>query len=118
MLPPNRADDTSPPTSQEDEESHFTYHILNDPKSPEHLIESEIDRIANGLFSVIVTLGQVPFIRCPRGNAAEMVAKKLEVLIRDALVSGTRTATSNGAIFPLDANGYSALQRPRKPSIS
>ena len=90
----------------------FSYRILNDPRTQEHLIEAETDRIAKGLFSVVVTMGQVPYIRCPRGNAAEMVAKKLEVMIRDALVSSSRSATTYDKLFPTDSLGYSALQRP------
>lgn len=34
-----------------------------------------MDRIVDSLFSVFVTLGNVPIIRSPKGNAAEMVAK-------------------------------------------
>lgn len=42
-----------------------------------------MDNIVDSLFSVFVTLGQVPIIRCPRGNAAEMVAEKLDKKLRD-----------------------------------
>lgn len=38
-----------------------------------------------GLFSVCVTLGVVPIIRCPRGGAAEHVASLLDQKLRDAL---------------------------------
>ena len=34
-----------------------------------------INTIADGLFSVFVTLGSIPIIRCPKGNAAEFVAE-------------------------------------------
>lgn len=34
-----------------------SYALLNSPKATEEDIEGEVDRIANGLFSVIVTLG-------------------------------------------------------------
>lgn len=34
-----------------------------------------VDSIVDGLFSVCVTLGTVPVIRSPRGNAAELVAE-------------------------------------------
>jgi len=101
-----------PQPPSESQEPSYSYRILNDPKTPEHQIESEIARIANGLFSVVITMGQVPYIRCPKGNAAEMVARKLEGMIRDALVSGSRAATTHGNLFPSDSLGYSALQRP------
>ncbi|KAJ3988475.1 Sec1-like protein [Lentinula detonsa] len=87
-----------------------TYTILNSPASTEQEIEAEIARVANGLFSVIATLGHVPFIRAPRGNAAEMVAKKLETQIRDALITASRSHSSS--LFAQDATGLSNLQRP------
>lgn len=39
----------------------------------------------DGLFSVLVTLGIVPIIRCPKGGAAEHVAAALESRLRDHL---------------------------------
>ncbi|KDN48219.1 Sec1-like protein [Tilletiaria anomala UBC 951] len=68
-----------------------TYEILNDPKSGELEVEDETDRIAKGLFSILATFGQsnLPIIRSPRGNAAELVARKLEGKLRDHM-SGTR----------------------------
>lgn len=43
-----------------------------------------INTITDGLFSVFVSLGSIPIIRCPKGNAAEFVA---EVKIILTLVS-------------------------------
>ncbi|KAJ1310211.1 hypothetical protein OPQ81_006954 [Rhizoctonia solani] len=77
-------------------------------------IENEVDRIANGLFSVIVTLGQVPYIRSPRGNAAEMVARKLESKIRDHL-HGSGSARSSGGpglFAQAEGSGLGGLSRP------
>ncbi|KAG8763794.1 Vesicle trafficking between the ER and Golgi [Ceratobasidium sp. 423] len=91
-----------------------SYALLNSPKSTEEDIESEVDRIANGLFSVIVTLGQVPYIRSPRGNAAEMVARKLESKIRDHL-HGSGSARSSGGpgLFAQgEGSGLGGLSRP------
>ncbi|THH00684.1 hypothetical protein EW026_g1893 [Hermanssonia centrifuga] len=73
-------------------------------------IEAEIERVAAGLFSVVATMGHVPIIRCPRGNAAEMIAKKLEQKIRDAIVSASRSNAPS--IFAQDSSGVSNLQRP------
>lgn len=39
--------------------------------------------IVNSLFSVFATMGTVPIIRCPKGNAAEMVAEKLNKKLRE-----------------------------------
>jgi len=86
-----------------------SYYILNAPSTAETAIEAEIDRIASGLFSVIVTTGQVPYIRSPRRNAAEMVARKLNGKIRDHLLNATRTGKS---LFSGDGSGVGALGRP------
>jgi hypothetical protein len=42
--------------------------------------------MVDGLFAVLVTLGVVPYIRCPRGGAAEMVATHLNKRLADHLV--------------------------------
>lgn len=62
-------------------------------------------------------LAYVPYIRCPKGNAAEMIARKLESKIRDAILMASRShhgATSSTAPFAQDSAGLSNLQRPRK----
>lgn len=90
---------------------HYSYQLLNSPSSSEQQIEDEVERIANGLFSAVVTAGHVPIIRAPRGNAAEMVAKKLEQKIRDALLTSSRTHGTT-TLFSQDSSGLSSLQRP------
>ena len=101
-----------------------TYTLLNSPSTSEQTIETLTDQISKGLFSVLVTMstgpnggGGVPIIRAPRGNAAEMVARKLDRLIRDHLASsGTRglnafsSNSSSGGSSGKD--GFSA--RPRE----
>ncbi|KAF5392412.1 hypothetical protein D9757_002328 [Collybiopsis confluens] len=113
-LPPSPPTHLSPPAAAAVTGSSSvppsTYAILNSPASTEQQIEGEIERVANGLFSVVATLGHVPFIRAPRGNAAEMVAKKLETKIRDALITASRSHSSS--LFSHDATGLSNLQRP------
>ncbi|KAF8899134.1 Sly1 vesicle trafficking sec1-like protein [Infundibulicybe gibba] len=89
-----------------------TYTLLNSPSSTEQQIEEEIERVASGLFSVVATLGHVPFIRAPRGNAAEMVSKKLEIKIRDAILTASRSHGSSTSLFAQDTTGLSNLQRP------
>ena len=46
---------------------HSTYAILNSPASTEQQIEEEIERVATGLFSVVVTMGKS---RGSRGSVA------------------------------------------------
>ncbi|CCL98104.1 uncharacterized protein FIBRA_00098 [Fibroporia radiculosa] len=91
-------------------QTHSTYALLNSPSSTEQQIEEEVERVASGLFSVVATTGHVPIIRCPRGNAAEMIAKKLETKVRDAILSAARSHTTS--IFAQDSTGLSNLQRP------
>ncbi|KAF8921887.1 Sly1 vesicle trafficking sec1-like protein [Mucidula mucida] len=107
--PPIASTSTNPPTTTIPQS---TYAILNSPSSTEQQIEAEIERVASGLFSAIATLGHVPFIRSPRGNAAEMVAKKLEGKIRDAIITASRSHGSSTNLFAQDTTGLSNLQRP------
>ncbi|KAH7886004.1 Sec1-like protein [Phlebopus sp. FC_14] len=109
----------SPPTSIQTSQSgssqpkpYFSYKLLNSPFSTEQHIDVEIERIACGLFSAVVTAGHVPIIRAPKGNAAEMVAKKLESKIRDALLSAPRDHGTATSLFTQDSSGLSNLQRP------
>ena len=80
-----------------------SFDLLNNPSSSEDLIETEIERISNSLFSAISTIGTVPLIRCPRGNASEMVARKLDNKLRDHLLS-----TRANSFF----NDDKSLERP------
>ncbi|KAG0743310.1 hypothetical protein G6F57_000286 [Rhizopus arrhizus] len=75
---------------------------LNSPSTTEALIEETIDKAVNALFSVIVTMGIIPIIRCPRGNAAEMIAQKLDNKLRDHVLN------SRTSLFVEN----SSLQRP------
>ncbi|KAI8344316.1 Sec1-like protein [Chlamydoabsidia padenii] len=79
---------------------------LNNPSAPESLIEETIDKAVNSLFSVIVTLGIIPIIRCPRGNAAEMIARKLDGKLRDHVMN------SRTNLFSENSNNSVNLQRP------
>ncbi|KAI0931272.1 hypothetical protein AcW1_001280 [Taiwanofungus camphoratus] len=112
LLPPATAASASTPSTSQTSplQSHSTYTILNSPASSEQQIEEEIERVASGLFSVVATMGHVPIIRCPRGNAAEMIAKKLETKIRDAILSAARSHAPS--LFAQDSTGLSNLQRP------
>lgn len=58
-----------------------SYCVYNNPGATENDMEVAMGNIAQGLFSVVATTGYVPIIRCPRGGAPEMVARKLCRLI-------------------------------------
>eukprot|EP00096_Caligus_rogercresseyi_P009495 TRINITY_DN3238_c0_g1_i2.p1 TRINITY_DN3238_c0_g1~~TRINITY_DN3238_c0_g1_i2.p1 ORF type:complete len:503 (-),score=165.64 TRINITY_DN3238_c0_g1_i2:55-1563(-) len=66
-------------------QSAVTYEALQKIDMTDAEMDQMIDRMVDGLFSVCVTLCIVPIIRCPRGNAAEAVAKKLDAKIRENL---------------------------------
>lgn len=82
-----------------------SYTLLNSPKSDDEVIQSFIGTIASALFSVVTTMGVMPIIRAPRGNAAEMVAKKLEGRLRDYLMNSRNNAG-------VDTGSYNNLTRP------
>lgn len=75
------------PSAAASSSSLTTYERLNDPKSGQKDVEDATDRIAAGLFSTLATMGALPIIRSPRGNAAELVARKLESKIREHITS-------------------------------
>jgi len=82
-----------------------TYVQMNDPSAGEKEINEIIERVASGLFCVLVTLGVVPVIRCPSGGPAEMVASLLDQKLRDHLLSKNNLFTEGGGFM-------SSFQRP------
>lgn len=89
------------------------YSILANPKSQEEQIEGLINQIVNGLFSVVLTSGEIPIIRCTRGNAAEMVAQKLDEKLRNHVLnlrgqsapnSGSSSSISRPVLVIVDRN--------------
>lgn len=68
----------------QDRES-ISYYSINRGDVKDTEMEHIMDTIVDSLFSVFVTLGMVPIIRCPRGNAAEMVGEKLDKRLRENL---------------------------------
>ncbi|KAK3359104.1 Sec1-like protein [Lasiosphaeria hispida] len=96
-----------------------TYWALNSAKTKDEELDRVVDRIVSGLFSVVVTMGVIPIIRCPRGAAAEMIATKLDRKLRDHILnskdnlfssqtrpasSTTGTPTSRPVLVILDRN--------------
>ncbi|KAJ3214255.1 Vesicle trafficking between the ER and Golgi [Dinochytrium kinnereticum] len=82
-----------------------TYYLLNNSVTTDTAIEMHINKIVASLFSVLVTMGVVPIIRCPSGNAAESVAVKLDAKLRDHLAN-----TRNNLFQDSSLNG--TLSRP------
>jgi hypothetical protein len=80
-----------------------TYWALNSARTKDEELDHVIDRIVSGLFSVTVTMGVIPIIRCPKGAAAEMISAKLDRKLRDHILnskdnlfSGARPSSSAG----------------------
>ncbi|PQE23385.1 hypothetical protein CJF32_00009395 [Rutstroemia sp. NJR-2017a WRK4] len=64
-----------------------TYWALNSAKTKDEELDNVVDRIVSGLFSVMVTMGAMPIIRCPPGAAAEMISAKLDRKLRDHILN-------------------------------
>ena len=63
------------------------YHTLNSGQTKDEELDNVMDRIVSGLFSVVVTMGVVPIIRCPKGGAAEDISAKLDRKLRDHILN-------------------------------
>ncbi|KAI1097911.1 Sec1-like protein [Jackrogersella minutella] len=74
-----------------------TYWALNSAKTKDEELDHVVDRIVSGLFSVAVTMGVIPIIRCPKGAAAEMIAGKLDRKLRDHILNSKDNLFSSNA---------------------
>ncbi|KAI9855366.1 MAG: Vesicle trafficking between the ER and Golgi [Trichoglossum hirsutum] len=96
-----------------------TYWALNSAMTKDDELDAVVDKVVSGLFSVVVTLGVIPIIRCPRGGAAEMISMKLDRKLRDHILnskenlfstpsqrssSATTTPASRPVLIILDRN--------------
>ena len=76
---------------------HNSYVLYNDSTTTESQMEKAMLDVANGLLSVISTIGQLPVIRCARGGAPEMVARMLMSMISDRPMLFDRNKGRTGA---------------------
>jgi len=81
------------------EKQTVSYYSLNRTDVKDVEMEELLDSVVDSLFSFFVTMGAVPVIRCPKGNAAEMVAQKLDKKLRDNL------RDSRNSLFSADGGG-------------
>jgi len=89
-------------------DSTISYYNLNRGSVTDTEMEEMLDTVTESLFSLCVTLGTVPIIRCPKGNAAEAVAEKLDKKLRDNLKDARNSLFgSDGA-----ASGRYSFHRP------
>ena len=98
-----------------------TYWALNSAQTKDDELDAVIERIVSGLFSVVVTMGElrfkqrnltltpnsgaIPIIRCPRGGAAEMIAAKLDRKLRDHILNSKDNLFSTQGQRPTTAAG-------------
>ena len=85
----------------------ISYFSLNKGSVKDSEMESMLSSITDSLFALCVTLGTVPIIRCPTGNAAEAVAMQLDKKLRDNL-KDARNSLFNDAT----AAGRYSFHRP------
>jgi len=94
-----------------------TYWTMNSAQISDEDMDANVDKAVSGLFSVAVTMGTIPIIRCPKGGAAEMIAAKLDRKLRDhilnakdnlfsgkASASGPSAASSRPVLIIVDRN--------------
>ena len=92
-----------------------SYWTFSSAKVQADVQDADIDRIVSGLFSVSVTMGSVPIIRCPQSELAKIIATKLDRKLRDHVLNSkdnlftksntsTYTTPSRPVLVILDRN--------------
>ncbi|KAH8424352.1 syntaxin-binding protein [Aspergillus melleus] len=76
------------------------YWKINSAQTSDEDLDNIVDKIVSGLFSVSVTMGAIPIIRCPKGGAAELIATKLDRKLRDHILNSKDNLFSNKKSSP------------------
>ncbi|RHZ53134.1 hypothetical protein CDV55_103278 [Aspergillus turcosus] len=76
------------------------YWKINSAKTSDEELDGIVDKIVSGLFSVSVTMGAIPIIRCPKGGAAELIATKLDRKLRDHILNSKDNLFSSSKKTP------------------
>lgn len=84
----------------------ISYYSMNKGEITDTEMNNILDGIVDSLFSLFATLGTVPVIRSPKGNAAEMVAEKLDKKLRESL------RDTRSGLFTSDLTQSFGFQRP------
>lgn len=79
---------------------------FNHPQTLEDQIHQLADKLASGILSIILSLGNIPVIRCQRGGPAELVATQLDLKLRDYLANskGLLTIQQPSVLVLFDRN--------------
>ncbi|KAI1608949.1 Sec1-like protein [Exophiala viscosa] len=88
-----------------------SYWTFNSAKAEADAQDAAIDRIVSGLFSVSVTMGSVPIIRCPQSELAKMIATKLDRKLRDHVLN------SKDNLFSAKGNSANVYAAPARPVL-
>lgn len=91
-----------------------TYWTINSAKTSDDEMDRCVDRIVSGLFSVVVTMGVIPVIRCPKAGAAEVIAAKLDRKLRDYLL---QSKDSKDNLFAGPKGASAAGQAQSRPVL-
>lgn len=78
-----------------------SYVAMNGGGVTDQGMENYMEEVAYGLFSVMGTLGSVPVIRCPKGGAPDMVARKLNRLLSEHPNTNTSKSHHNRPLLVL-----------------
>jgi hypothetical protein len=68
-------------------------------------MENIVNTVVDSLFAVLVTLGTIPVIRCPKNTASEHIAEKLDKKLRENL------RDTRNCLF-INENNQLGFQRP------
>lgn len=89
-----------------------SYYTFSSAKVEETVVEAALDRIVSGLFSVAVTMGSVPIIRCPQSELAKVIATKLDRKLRDHVLN-----SKDNLFAPGQRGQQSAYTTPSRPVL-
>lgn len=89
-----------------------SYYTFSSAKVEEAVVEAALDRIVSGLFSVAVTMGSVPIIRCPQSELAKVIATKLDRKLRDHVLN-----SKDNLFAPGQRGQQSAYTTPSRPVL-
>lgn len=85
-----------------------TYCQFNNPTTTEDQIHALADTIADGLLASLITMENIPIIRCPQKGPAELVATQLDMKLRDYVNnfrgSSTQNVQERSVLIILDRN--------------
>jgi len=93
------------------------YQTIHSPSIADQMIQQFIERIVDGLLSVLITARSLPIIRCPPNEVAEMVARRLEERIRELVAKGGAAAAELFSSAAASAGGPAGEPSGQRPLL-